>query len=50
MSSQNVEYEPILALFRGFEPGSYDLDPDLQQGEKSDPNQNKKSEPGPASG
>jgi hypothetical protein len=36
-----MEYEPILALFQGFEPlfGSLDLDPD--HGEKSDPDLHK---------
>jgi hypothetical protein len=34
-----MEYEPILALFQGFELFSWgkDLDPDTHQGEKSDP-------------
>jgi hypothetical protein len=38
--SKCMEYEPILALFQGFEPllRSWDLDPDQHQDEKSDPN------------
>jgi hypothetical protein len=39
-----MEHEPILALFQRFEPlfGSWYLDPEQHQGEKSDPHPHKK--------